>query len=99
VHAFVEALQDSDFPRLGALLKESHQSLRDDFEVSTPNVDALVERAWAADGCYGARIMGAGFGGSILALVARAHTTSFALALERPVMFCNTADGAYVAAR
>jgi galactokinase len=99
VHPPLSALQDSDFPRLGALLKESHQSLRDDFEVSTPNVDALVERAWAADGCYGARIMGAGFGGSILALVARAHTTSFALALERPVMFCNTADGAYVAAR
>lgn len=99
VHAFVEALKARDFPRLGRLLKESHISLRDDFEVSTPNIDALVEKAWSIDGCVGARIMGAGFGGSVLALVDFALAESFAAAIARPVLFCATADGAYVRTR
>ena len=97
VHSFVAALRRRDFDELGRLLKQSHESLRDDFEVSTPNVDALVEKAWRTPGCYGARIMGAGFGGSILALVERDHARSFAASLGRPVLFCATADGAYVA--
>ncbi len=96
VHAFVDALHGRDFNRMGELLKESHQSLRDDFEVSTTNVDALVERAWSADGCYGARIMGAGFGGSILALVDGRKTETFARSMRRPIFFCSTADGAFV---
>ena len=96
VHAFVEALRERRFERLGVLLKESHQSLRDDFEVSTPNVDALVERAWGTEGCLGARTMGAGFGGSILALVERGRETGFAEAMRREVIFCATADGAFV---
>ena len=96
VHAFVDALHARDFERMGELLKESHRSLRDDFEVSTPHVDALVERAWATNGCYGARIMGAGFGGSILALVERFQTGAFARAMDRPMLLCSTADGAYV---
>ena len=98
VHAFVSALGAKDFVELGRLLKQSHESLRDDFEVSTPTVDALVERAWAIPGCYGARIMGAGFGGSVLALVDRAQTATFATSIGRPVLFCTTADGAYVGA-
>jgi galactokinase len=96
VHAFVAALRRRDFDEIGRLLKQSHESLRDDFEVSTPNVDALVDKAWNAPGCYGARIMGAGFGGSILALVERDEASSFAASLGRPVLFCATADGAYV---
>jgi len=95
VHAFVDALHARDFQRMGELLKESHISLRDDFEVSTPNVDAIVECAWKAGGCYGARIMGAGFGGSILALVDRPKAVTFEKAIGRPVLFCSTADGAY----
>ena len=95
VHAFVAALRARDFPRMGDLLKQSHVSLRDDFEVSTPNVDAIVERAWSIDGCLGARIMGAGFGGSILALVERPRRKSFESALGRPVLFCATAAGAF----
>jgi galactokinase len=95
VHGFVDALNERDFKRMGELLKESHASLRDDFEVSTPNVDAIVMRAWASPGCYGARIMGAGFGGSILALVARDQTASFEGSIGRPVLFCSTADGAF----
>jgi galactokinase len=97
VHSFVDALKRRDFDELGRLLKKSHESLRDDFEVSTPRVDALVARAWSIGGCYGARIMGAGFGGSILALVERSQTSTFAAAIGRPVLFCATADGAYVA--
>jgi galactokinase len=80
-------------------LKESHQSLRDDFEVSTPNVDQLVEKAWAVKGCYGARIMGAGFGGSILALVERGREQALIAAVGRPVIVCATADGAFAGAR
>jgi galactokinase len=95
VHAFVDALNGRDFERMGELLKESHCSLRDDFEVSTPNVDALVEHADEIDGCYGARIMGAGFGGSILALVDSAKTESFVMSMQRPVLICTTADGAF----
>lgn len=99
VYAFVDALERRDFERLGSLLKESHQSLRDDFEVSTPNVDALVEKAWAVSGCIGARIMGAGFGGSILALVERGREQALVEAVARPVIVCATADGAFVGAR
>ena len=53
---------------IGQLLTESHASLRDDFEVSWPEADATVEAALAA-GAFGARMMGGGFGGSVLALV------------------------------
>ena len=99
VHDFVDALDSRDFDRLGRLLKESHRSLRDDFEVSTPHVDALVEKAWAVPGCFGARIMGAGFGGSILALIRRGGEGMLAAAVERPVLVCSTADGAFVSPR
>jgi galactokinase len=97
VRAFAAALEAGERDRLGELLNESHRSLRDDFEVSTPVVDGLVERACAAPGCLGARIMGAGFGGSILSLLEAGAEAGFAAALEgAPVRFCRTADGAYV---
>ena len=99
VHEFVDALDNRDFDRLGRLLMESHRSLRDDFEVSTPHVDALVEKAWAVPGCFGARIMGAGFGGSILALIQRGTQSALAAAVQRPVIVCTTADGAFVSPR
>ena len=97
VHAFVSALEDQHLDRLGELLKASHRSLRDDFEVSTPNVDALVEKAWSIAGCLGARIMGAGFGGSIIALLERGREEQFVAEMGRPVILCATADGAYTA--
>jgi galactokinase len=64
---FVDALEQDDLDAAGQLLLQSHASLRDDYEVSTPELDVLVERACAA-GAYGARLVGGGFGGSILAL-------------------------------
>jgi galactokinase len=51
---------------------QSHASLRDDFEVSVPEIDALVDIATRADGIYGARMTGGGFGGAIVALSAAA---------------------------
>ena len=97
VHAFALALEAGDRGALGELLKASHRSLRDDFEVSTPAVDRLVERAWSVPGCLGARLMGAGFGGSVLALLEAGAEDRVRRALpELIVRFCKTADGAYV---
>ncbi len=63
-----EAL-NCDAPRLGKLLNQSHASLRDVIRVSTPEIDAIVRDIQATRGVYGARLMGGGFGGMILALV------------------------------
>jgi galactokinase len=96
VREFATALAAGDHPRLGELLKASHRSLRDDFEVSIPAVDALVERVSAAPGCLGARIMGAGFGGSLLALLEAGTEEALGGALPGfAVHLCRTADGAY----
>jgi galactokinase len=65
----VAALRADDLPALGRLLDASHESLRECFEVSTPSVEATVERL-RASGAAGARLVGGGFGGSVLALFA-----------------------------
>ncbi len=67
----VAALRAGDAERLGDLLDASHASLRDDFEVSTPEVDLLVDLARREPGVLGARLTGGGFGGAIVALVRR----------------------------
>ncbi|OLC22161.1 MAG: galactokinase [Chloroflexi bacterium 13_1_40CM_68_21] len=64
----VAALESGDVSKLGALLDASHRSLRDDYEVSTPELDRLVELACDDRAVRGARLVGGGFGGSILAL-------------------------------
>lgn len=64
----VDALHRGDLVHLGRLINTSHESLRDDFEVSTPEVDAMVEIARAQPGVLGARITGGGFGGAIVIL-------------------------------
>ena len=69
-----------DAKALGQLMDESHRSLRDDFAVSSPALDAMVECARAEPGCYGARMTGAGFGGCAVALVAEGNATAFAAA-------------------
>jgi galactokinase len=68
VHAAVELLEAHDLAGLGPLLHASHASLRDDFEISWPEADVAAEAAERAGG-LGARMMGGGFGGSVLALV------------------------------
>jgi galactokinase len=69
VKAAVRALRDGDMPALGGLLDASHASLRDDFQISTPAVEATVARM-RESGAAGARIMGGGFGGCVLGLFA-----------------------------
>jgi galactokinase len=68
VDAMNDALRRRDLPMVGALLDASHASLRDDYEVSVPEVEATVETLKRA-GAAGARIVGGGFGGSVLALM------------------------------
>jgi galactokinase len=69
VVAFAAAMAAGDVADAGALMAESHASLRDDFEVSTPTLDRLVEHLLARPGVLGARLTGAGFGGCAVALV------------------------------
>jgi galactokinase len=70
VAAFAAAFAHNDIATAGELMLASHRSLRDDFEVSTPELDLLVDLSVDA-GAYGARLTGAGFGGCIVALVNR----------------------------
>ena len=62
----VEALRSGALERLGALLAASHRSLRDDYQVSVPDLDRLVALAAEAPGVFGARLTGGGFGGAIV---------------------------------
>ncbi len=90
----VAALERGDWDALGRLMTASHVSLRDDYEVSSAELDAAVDAALAA-GALGARMTGGGFGGSAIALVRRGHldtvttavTDAFAGAGHRPPEF------------
>jgi galactokinase len=73
VLAAVEAMRGNDAETLGRLFAESHASMRDDFEVSLPEIDRLVEIAAGQPDTFGARLTGGGFGGAIV-MLCRAHT-------------------------
>ena len=77
VRAVAAALRAGDLDALGPLFREGHESLRDDFEVTTPELDRLVELAYA-NGAVAARMTGGGFGGAIVALVDAGDAQSFA---------------------
>jgi galactokinase len=79
--AAVRALEAGDVAALGRLMNESHESLRRDCEVSTPRLDAMVAVARGVPGCHGARLVGAGFGGSVVALVDQGAAKACAAAL------------------
>ena len=79
--AAASALERGDLATVGALMDESHASLRDDFEVSSPALDRIVEIARAQAGCFGARMTGAGFGGCAIALVRRDRADEVARAV------------------
>uniref|UniRef100_A0A8C4UPJ2 Galactokinase n=1 Tax=Falco tinnunculus TaxID=100819 RepID=A0A8C4UPJ2_FALTI len=64
-----QALQDRDYRMFGRLMVESHNSLRDDYEVSCPELDELVAAALEVDGVYGSRMTGGGFGGCTVTLL------------------------------
>jgi galactokinase len=73
----VDALRKRDTAALGDLLDASHESLRDDFEVSSSALDAMVAAAQKDPACFGARMTGAGFGGCAVALVRAGRTEPF----------------------
>ena len=79
----VAALKRGDFPELGRLMYESHNSLRDDFEVSCPELDHLAEAASKLPGVIGARMTGGGFGGSTVTLCAAEQAEAIAAALVK----------------
>lgn len=78
----VAAIERGDLPTLGRLFAQSHASMRDDYEVSLPDIDTLVEIASCEPGVFAARLTGGGFGGSIVAL---AHAGLGAAAGQRIV--------------
>ncbi|HVT12999.1 MAG TPA: galactokinase [Fimbriimonadaceae bacterium] len=75
---FVEALDSNQLGLVGRLMRQSHESLRDDYEVSSKELDIMAEASWKAPGCVGARMTGAGFGGACVALVEKNLVGSFA---------------------
>ena len=82
VHRSVRALEERDWEQFGALMTESHESLRDDFEVSCAELDVAVDAAFSA-GALGARMTGGGFGGSAIALVPPGATEQVQEAVRR----------------
>jgi galactokinase len=93
VREVVAALEAGDHDTLGRAFAASHASLRDDFEVSTPRLDALVEAALAA-GAPAARMTGAGFGGSIVAVVEAGAGEDIGRALASPFFVTRPAGAA-----
>ena len=63
-----DALRLADAARLGALCNASHESMRDDYEISTPEIDTLVRLARQREDVYGARMTGGGFGGAVIVI-------------------------------
>ena len=78
----VEHLKRHDAVALGELMRESHRSSMENFENSTPELDALVEISCAQEGVYGARLTGGGFGGAIVALVSLSAIDDIAKSVE-----------------
>jgi galactokinase len=83
VLAFVASLRKGESASLGALLAASHRSLRDDYQVSLPDVDALVAMAQAEPDVLGARMTGGGCGGAVLFLAKRGRALEVGTALAR----------------
>ncbi|MCD4699978.1 MAG: galactokinase [Phycisphaerae bacterium] len=99
-----EAMQAGDAVKLGRLMKASHLSLRDDYEVSSKELNVMVQIANSQPGCFGARMTGAGFGGCAIALVKKSIASAFAgevvaayqaqTGFQPNVHICNPTDGA-----
>ena len=104
----VRVLESGDLERFGELMNASHESLRDDYEVSSKELDTLVELARRQPGVLGARMTGAGFGGCTVNLVRADAAEGFAqavaggyekaLGLKSEIYVCRASDGALVSA-
>ena len=98
-----QAMSDGDADALGALMDASHASLRDDYEVSGPALNQIVEIARTSPGCLGARMTGGGFAGCAVALLSTEHADDFcplvidrfrnASGLEAAIWLCEPAEG------
>jgi galactokinase len=77
-----EALKKKDYKKFGQLMVASHNSLRDDFEVSCPELDQLVELAMQVEGVLGSRMTGGGFGGCTVTLVSAKNGSAFCIILS-----------------
>lgn len=103
------ALRRNQLETAGGLMRASHASLRNDYEVSSKELDAIADAANAAPGCFGARMMGGGFGGCAIALVQEEAWDGFAVATaagyrqhtgrEATIYRCRATDGAAVLGR
>jgi galactokinase len=103
----IEILRAGDAPAFGALMTQSHESSRHNFENSTPELDALVEIATSLPGIFGARLTGGGFGGAIVALAdtSSAEETSQEIVTryrsltghDGAALVCQPGDGAWLA--
>ena len=97
-------LRDRDLKTFGKLMYESHQSLRDDYEVSCKELDVMVDLAKPIEGVFGARMTGGGFGGCTINLVAVDAVGEFTHTIKNgyaeatgkhpEVYVCSAADGA-----
>jgi len=104
VLAAAEALEQDDLNQFGRLMAESHRSLRDDYEVSSKELDLMVEFARRVDGVYGARMTGGGFGGSTVNLVSVERVKEFrervaqwyeeAMKIMPEIYVCTASNGA-----
>ncbi len=100
----VHVMKAGDINRLGELFNASHDSLGDDFEVTNDALNIIVDCTREQEGCYGARMTGAGFGGCAVALVKEQNAKEFANAvsaayrqrsgLEASVYICKASEGA-----
>jgi galactokinase len=103
----VEALKRGDLATFGRLMNESHASMRDWFEITTKDIDALVEIQQNTPGCYGARMTGGGFGGCTVALAREDAVSTLLEAIQSQypartgrtpqVYVCRATDGAGLA--
>ena len=103
----VKALKRGDLAAFGKLMNASHASMRDEFEITTPDIDALVEIQQNAPGCFGARMTGGGFGGCTVALVQDEAVPAVVEAIQAQypartgrtpqVYVCRATDGAGLA--
>jgi galactokinase len=101
---FERALSASSLGEIGLLMRASHESLRDDYEVSSKELDIMAETAGQGPGCIGARMTGAGFGGACVAVVETERLEDFKIdvskryrersSIDGEIIACKLADGA-----
>ncbi|WP_176085426.1 galactokinase [Martelella sp. HB161492] len=104
-----DALENGDLKTFGRLMNASHASMRDDYEISCPEIDILVEIGQRQTGVYGSRMTGGGFGGCTVSLVEAEHVDAFienvaaeyekATGLKSPIFACAPQAGVSVLQR